>query len=183
MSKKTSQIKSLALRMFELSRNLILIAMVLYLISLFVITIFIVSGPSMEPNFQDKNLLLINQATYWINEPQRGDVVVFKFPGENKTKYIKRIIGLPGETIELKDDGFYINGIKFTEAYLSPETITKPIIKNKTIWKMGNDEYFVCGDNRANSNDSRVWGALPKDMIIGKATFRLLPTYEFGTIK
>lgn len=183
MDSKKPTIKSSALRLFELSRNVILIAMALYLIYLFVLTIFVVSGPSMEPNFQDKNLLLINRASYWFNKPKRSDVVIFYFPGETKLKYIKRIIALPGETIELKNNGFYINGARLAEPYIPATYKTNVLVANQTQWTLKEDQYFVVGDNRENSNDSRVWGVLPKSEIIGKAYFRLLPTGGFGKIE
>lgn len=175
-------IKNWALRIFELARAFILLVMVFYLFYLFILTIFFVSGPSMEPNFKDKEILLINKTAYWFNEPQRKDVIVFFFPGEKKSKYIKRIIGMPGETIELKDNGFYSNGKKIYEPYIPITTKTLEIVKGKNKWVLGADEYFVVGDNRSNSNDSRVWGALPKKEIIGKVWLRLLPFSEFGEI-
>ena len=177
----TKKIRSWALRLFDLAKILILIMMVGFIIYLFILTIFIVSGPSMEPNFQDKNLLLINRTSYWFSEPQRGDVVVFYFPGEEKSKYIKRIIGLPGELVEIKEGYYYINGQKLTESYL-PQPVTQTLIPDHYKWQVGENEYFVSGDNRENSNDSRVWGPLPRKEIIGKAFYRLLPTYEFGKI-
>lgn len=136
---------------------------------------FIVSGSSMEPTFENGQYLIVDELTYRFENPQRGDVIIFRFPQDTKKFFIKRIIGLPGETVliegshitienEEHPDGFVLN-----EAYLTKET-------HSTIrLKLTADEYFVMGDNRPASSDSRIWGPLPRDLIIGRAFLRLLP--------
>jgi len=161
-------------RIFDLGKIVIILAMAIYLIHLFVISVFVVSGESMEPNFHDRNYLLVNKIGYSFVQPQRGEVVVFKFPGELKEKYIKRIIGLPGETIEVKNNGVYVNGSKLIEPYL-PKNFQTTTLSNQNKWTLKDKEYFVLGDNRDNSNDSRVWGPLPKENLIGKITYSLYP--------
>jgi len=136
---------------------------------------FIVEGASMFPTFQDKNYLIVDEISYHLGDPTRGDVVVFHPPQDEAVYYIKRIIGLPSETVSIKKgivtiinkenpDGFVLN-----EPYIS-EIGTSTLAK-----ELNNKEYFVMGDNRPYSSDSRYWGALPRDHIKGRAFLRLLP--------
>jgi len=124
----------------------------------------IISGSSMEPNFHDKNAALINKFWYLFKKPSRGEVVVFRFPGTRTDLYVKRIIGLPGETVEIKDNNVFIDNKLLAEPYINQDT--QQIVYNKTI--LGDNEYFILGDNRGGSNDSRTWGVLEKKFIIGK---------------
>lgn len=171
------------LRFFELSRSMVLIIMLLYIVYLFLFTFFIVSGPSMEPNYQDKEILLVNKASYWFSEPKRGDVVIFYFPGQKKIKYIKRIIALPGERLELKNNAYYLNGNLLEEKYIPKETITSETIFGKNRWVVPENQYFISGDNRPNSNDSRVFAPISKSEILGKVEFRLFPFNSLGIPK
>lgn len=141
---------------------------------------FLVSGSSMEPTFQSGDYVLINEISYRFREPQRGEVVVFKYPGDSKTYFIKRIIGLPNEKVIVKEGEIYVfnqeflNGLKINEDYLFDRTITagdKEIV-------LEDNEYFVMGDNRGASFDSRQWGALDRKNIIGMAWVRLWPLNE-----
>jgi len=160
---------------FELTKNLVILVIIVTLLNFFVATIAIVDGPSMEPNFHTKEGLLINRWTYNFGKPTRGDAVVLKFPGDpERKKYIKRIIGLPGERIQVQDGKVYINGQILQESYIpsyvktdSPSRYIDEIIKP--------DEYFIMGDNRPNSNDSRVWGTAGKRFLIGIASVQLWP--------
>jgi signal peptidase I len=155
--------------------------MVIYLVNLFIGSVFVVSGESMEPNFHDKEYLLVNKIGYTISTPKRGDVVVFKFPGELDQKYIKRVVGLPGDTIEIKNNGVYVNNQKLLESYIPVTTQTAPLV-NQTKWTVKDKEYFVMGDNRENSNDSRVWGVLPKEYLIGKIIYSIYPISNLNGI-
>lgn len=143
----------------------------------FLIQPFLVSGASMEPNFTNGDYLLVDELTYRFREPQRGEVIVFYYPGDNSTYYIKRIIGLPGEKMEIKDGGIIIKnsahpeGLVLNEYYLSPEVTAS--VKNEITVKEG--EYFVMGDNRPYSFDSRNWGFLNKSKIVGMVRLRLWP--------
>jgi signal peptidase I len=167
-------------RFFDLVKSVIILAIVIYLIHIFVITLFVVDGASMEPNFQDKNYLFVDKASYWRSQPGRGDVIVFNYPGSRDQKFIKRIIGLPGEEVEIKDNAVYIKnsentaGFRLTEAYL-PESFQTSTYSGVNDWKLGDGEYFVLGDNRGNSSDSRIWGLLPRSDIIGKASVFIWP--------
>lgn len=163
-------------------------------IRFFVAQPFVVSGASMNNTFNNGNYLIIDELSYRFNEPQRGDVIVFNVPPKglelshydtDKTiYYIKRIIGLPGETVEILGDKVKIynkknpEGIVLDEPYayidkLSPNSESFSSINEKI--ELENNEYFVMGDNRHNSSDSRFWGALPKENIKGRTFIRLFP--------
>lgn len=144
----------------------------------FIFQPFIVSGASMAPSLESGDYLIIDEISYRFSEPQRGDVIVFDagfIPGYSNQRFIKRIIGLPGETVEVSNGEVRItkdNNIDIlSETYL-PEDLKTYGNANITL-KTG--EYFVLGDNRPNSYDSRMWGVIKKGEIIGKASFRLLP--------
>jgi len=135
---------------------------------------FIVNGSSMYPTFETGQYLIVDQITYNFSKPARGDVIVFHFPKNTKRFFIKRIIGLPGESIEIDGEKVYITptgGKKF----LLEEPYIKFGKENHLFKELGETEYFVMGDNRADSLDSRVWGAVGKEYLVGRALFRLLP--------
>lgn len=160
---------------FELTKNLIIIVIIATLVNYFVATIAIVDGPSMEPNFHTKEGLLINRWTYNFGKPARGDAVVLKFPGDPEhKKYIKRIIGLPGERVQVQNGSVYINGTLLEESYIPSTTKTdSPYRYIDEVIKP--DEYFIMGDNRPNSNDSRIWGTAGRRFLIGKSWVKLWP--------
>jgi signal peptidase I len=157
-----------------------LIVVVVIPIRLFIISPFIVDGASMHPTFEHLDYLVVNEFMYYFRAPARGDVIVFRYPAEPSTFYIKRIIGLPGEKVSINHGVVTVttpNGesLTLTEPYLVNEDAT--YTKSTTLQ---NDQYFVMGDNRPNSSDSRVWGPLPKKNIIGRVDLRLLPIGEAG---
>lgn len=149
-----------------------------------------VNGRSMFPTFSSGDYLLTNKVTYRTGEPQRGDVVVFHAPPEASCPtgtgcdFIKRIIAVPGETIALHDNAYYVNGEPIQEEYIPADFKSLPgrFIEGRTV-TMGPNEYFVSGDNREYSSDSRVWGPIGKEAIVGKAFFRYWPTSEIGVIE
>lgn len=160
----------------------VLIALAIVLpIRYFVFQPFIVKGSSMEPNFQTGNYLVIDELSYRLRDVRRGEIIVFKYPKNTTQRYIKRVIGLPGETLEIKSgkvdvlDGQGRPLVLQENTYL-PENETTPGNLKLTL---GPDEYFVLGDNRLASSDSRAWGLLPKNLIIGRVAFRLWPPEEF----
>lgn len=166
--------------LYELTKWLVVVVIIVLMLNFFVATIFIVDGASMEPNFHSGELVIANRWQYLFGTPQRGDAVTLKFPGDpDHKKYIKRVIALPGETVELKNSIIYINGDKLDEPYLAAGTLTLPDM-TKTL---GADEYFLLGDNRTNSSDSRIWGPAPRRYLVARAAFILWPISEFGLVK
>lgn len=165
---------------FELTKWIIVVLVIGVLIHFYVGTLFIVDGQSMEPNFHNGQYILVNRWQYNFGKPERGDVVVLRFPGDPEhKKYIKRVIGLPGEHVEIIDGFVYINGRKLSESYIPTGVLTSPNLNRY----LRDDDYFLLGDNRYNSSDSRVWGICPKRDLIGKAFFTLYPPEMFGKIK
>ena len=143
-----------------------------------------VNGSSMQPTLTDGEQLLVNKFVYRIKDPERYDIVVFPFKYSEETYYIKRIIGLPGETVRIDTEGnIYINGEVLIESY-GAEVITDPGDAAEEI-VLGKDEYFVLGDNRNRSIDSRdpSVGVVKRSSIIGKAGFRIYPLGRFGSIQ
>lgn len=143
----------------------------------FVITPIQVVGTSMKPNLVDGELMLLNKITYNFNEIKRFDIVVVDYKEE---PLIKRVIGLPGETVEYKDDKLYINGNYVKEDFEKNGKTEDYNIKDYGYSKIPEDMYFVVGDNRVNSSDSRTIGLIKKDIILGKANFVLYPFSKFG---
>lgn len=160
---------------FDLAKWLILVLIILSLINTFFVGVFVVDGESMDPSFKDKELVFWNKGIYKENKPLRGDIVVVQYPGDPKHKvYVKRVVGMPGEKIEVKDGKVYINDKLFREKYLSQSLITEP----SGVWKVKSNEYFVMGDNRPNSNDSRFFGAIERRFVLGKALGVIFPRFR-----
>lgn len=158
--------------------QVIIIALIIALpIRWYVAEPFIVNGASMDPTFATGQFLVVDRLSYRFESPHRGDVIVFEYPNDPSTYYIKRIIGLPNETVNIVDGTITIinkenpQGLVLDEPYLSPSHISHDN-SSKTL---GETEYFVMGDNRAQSSDSRFWGPLDKERIIGRPIVRLLP--------
>lgn len=155
---------------------------VAFLIRFFLIQPFYVSGPSMEPNFHNNQYILVDQVTYRFSKPKRGDVVVFKWPQNIAISFIKRVIGTPGETIEVRDGQVYVfnddnpNGARLDESYLAAGT------PNNVRRTLGRNEYFVMGDNRYNSSDSRTWGPVGRHLIVGKVWLVVYPFSDFESV-
>lgn len=130
----------------------------------FVIQTYRVEGPSMLPGLTPDEYVLVNKAVYLFHAPERGDVIVFHYPLDTTRDFIKRIIGLPGDTITVDETHVWVNGVQLKEPYVS--TSANAIGHS---WKVPPNAYFVMGDNRPVSDDSRDWGCVPKDYIVGKA--------------
>ncbi len=137
---------------------------------------FQVRGSSMEPSLYNGQYVIVSKLSYRLSQPQRGDVVVFAPPNGSEEDYIKRIVALPGEHVEVRDGAVWIDGYHLDEPYLNALT---PYYGS---WTVGDDEYFVLGDNRANSNDSHSWGMLPAGNIVGKAWLCYWPPQSWGVI-
>ncbi len=142
----------------------------------------VVLSVSMEPNLIAEQRLLISRVSYLFGSPSRGDIVVFTPPNApaDDPPLIKRLIGLPGETIEFRDTNVYINGIRLEEPYLN-EPCRMGSCPNKT-WTLGADEYFFMGDNRNHSHDSRAFGPIQHDAIMGQAILRWWPPPKWGIL-
>ena len=146
---------------------------------------FIVSGASMDPTFTTGEYLIVDQLSYNFEDPKRGDVIIFKYPVDPKTFFIKRIIGLPGETVSVRRGVPTIyneenpDGLTLDEDYISDEH--QKIETFEVVLKDG--EYFVMGDNRAESSDSRIWGPLDEKYIIGRALIRLFVSHNIAYIR
>lgn len=176
--------------LWEVVKTVAFIILAAVIIRAFLIQPFFVQGQSMETNFHDGNYLLVNQLSYDFGPPRRGDVVVFKAPPEPSANYIKRIIGLPGETVELRNGHVVVynaahrDGVTLDEPYEPADAKTLPE-SGQTRWELGPNQYFVLGDNRLpdKSSDSRAWGPLNKDLLIGKAWLRVYPLAQFGFVQ
>ena len=155
----------------------------------YVIQPFYVKGESMEHTYKNGDYLIINEIGYRFGEPVRGDVVVLRPPNDPSDFYIKRIIGLPGERIQIKDGFVYIldennNSTKLSETYLSDDVITSDAVFTKDpVITLGDDEYLVLGDNREHSTDSRIFGPVKRSALVGKTMLRAWPVSRFELIK
>ena len=162
--------------LWETAKLAVISLVIILPIRYYIIQPFFVLGASMEPNFENGDYLIIDEISYRLNQPQRGDVIVFKYPNNPKQYYIKRIIGLPGEIIAISDEKIIIKNKENPEGFVLNESYLSGIATNGNISAtLGFDEYYVLGDNRGASSDSRMWGALKEEFIVGKALLRAFP--------
>lgn len=147
------------------------VVMALFIMT-FVARAFTVDGPSMMPTLRHGERLLVDKLTYRFSEPQRGDIVVFRYPSDPRQHFIKRLIGLPGDTVEIRDGRVFINGVALEEDY-----VVQPILGRYGPRTVPEGTYFVLGDNRNNSEDSRDprVGFVPRDHLVGRAVWRYWP--------
>jgi signal peptidase I len=169
---------------FKLVRDIVLILAVFLLLGVFVAQPVVVEGTSMLPELHDGERLLVDKLVYYKfkgyswGHIERGDVVVFWYPKEPEKSYVKRVVGLPGETVEVRNGIIYINGEVMHEPYLDPENNRS--LGSFPAKKVDEHYYFVLGDNRDNSSDSRYWGLVPEKYIYGKAFFRYWSPSHIG---
>jgi signal peptidase I len=162
-------------KFWELVRFTIFAIIIVLPIRLFIAQPFIVSGSSMFPTFENGEYLIIDEISYRFDQPERNEVIVFKYPNDTKKFFIKRIIGLPNEEIKIEgSDVIIINkenpdGFRLEQAYVQNKS------NNDASFLLKENEYFVMGDNRISSSDSRYWGPVDENLIIGKVFLRLLP--------
>jgi signal peptidase I len=135
-----------------------------------------VDGASMEPTLQSGEFVIVNKLAYLFGEPTTGDVIVFHFPRDQDQEYIKRIIGMPGDRVEIKNGEVYVNDRVLDEDYIAASPVYEDILD------VPGDSLIVLGDNRNNSSDSHNWGPVPLDYVIGKATFVYWPPTEWGVL-
>jgi len=160
---------------WELVRYGIIALIIVIPFRIFIAQPYVVSGSSMDPTFKDADYIIVDQLSKRFEDPERGDVLIIKYPRDPSKFFIKRLIGFPGETVKI------INGVVniYNQENKDGFALDEPYVvftKNENIsFELGEDQYFVMGDNRAGSSDSRVWGPLPKKFIVGRPIVRLLP--------
>ena len=193
MSKKVYSDKQIEPEKIEQSKMKEIIGLVIYCIIVVVIMFFVIKfvgqrtiviGDSMNPTLHENENLITDKITYRFKEPKRFDIIVFPYQYEENTYYIKRIIGLPGETVQVVDGYVYINGSRLESDIYGNELMDDPMAASRPI-TLGEDEYFVLGDNRNHSQDSRdpSVGEVKKDTIMGKAWVRIYPFDKMGVIR
>jgi signal peptidase I len=143
---------------------------------------FVVSGSSMVPTFEDGQYLIIDEISYRLNDPKRDEVVVFRYPNDPTKFFIKRIIGLPNETVDIKNNTIVITSKEHPDGFTLDQSYIKNETNNNMRFELKDNEYFVMGDNRIASSDSRYWGAVSRDLLIGKVFLRLLPISKIGVL-
>jgi signal peptidase I len=183
--------------LFEWVKALAIAGLLVFVIRWFLVSPFIVDGPSMQPNFLNRERIIVNKIIYDIREPKRGEVIVFHVPQENRD-FIKRVIGEPGDTVKVEGDTIYINGQPIAEPYLADAYAAKHAQNElyneaKSSSNFPNNEFpdgkvpdgmlFVMGDNRSNSEDSRMIGYIPMDRVVGRADLVFWPLGDFHFVK
>jgi len=176
--------KKLLLFIWEISKIVIIALLIVVPIRYFVFQPFFVRGQSMEPNFYQGDYLIIDELSYQFRAPQRGEVIVFKYPNDPSQRYIKRIIGLPGETVKIQEGKVFIEQDGEIQAldelaYLSQFSQTLGDVQ----MTLDKNDYFVLGDNRSVSADSRRWGVLPEENIVGRVFLRAWPFAALAKIE
>lgn len=170
----TTSIKSV----LEILETLVISLAIVLVVRTFIAQPFLVSGSSMEPNFKHGDYLLIDELSYRFRDPERGEVIVFKYPRNHRSHYIKRIVGLPGETILISSGKVIIQKGEEDAKRIKEEYATPSSTFGNTEVELGPDEYFVMGDNRNFSFDSRNWGPLKRSRVTGIVRLRLWPVNE-----
>ena len=168
----------------EFFETIVVVGAIFTLIYLFVARVHKVSGNSMIPTFQSGDFLITEKVDYRLGSPKRGDIIVLKNPRDESQDFIKRIIGLPGDDVKIEGGSVFINGQLLSEQYLPNSTSTAPgafLTEGNTV-RVGTNQYFVFGDNRNHSSDSRDWGGVTKKEIVGKAFFRYWPPKDIGLL-
>ena len=163
---------------YEFIKTIALVFILSFLIRTFLIQTFVVQGKSMEPNYQNRDYLLVDKVTYRFSPPRRGHIVVFRNPENRRVDFVKRIIGLPGEIITIADNKVFINGKALEEEYLSG--VKTEAFDDISEIQLSNNEYFLLGDNRENSLDSRRIGPISRADLIGHVFVRVLPPQRFS---
>lgn len=171
-----SFVKKAGLFIFEIVKVVLISLAIILPIRYFLVQPFYVEGASMEPSFYNKEYLIIDEISYRFADPQRGEVIILKNPGDRRFYFIKRVIGLPGEKLAVLNGRVFINDKQLVETYIKNFSIDDygPIT-------LASDEYFVMGDNRSNSSDSRYFGALKRKDVIGRVWVRGWPLDRFNT--
>lgn len=166
----------------ELLRFVVTAVIIIALIRIFIAQPFIVSGASMEPTFDDGEYLIVDELSYYLRPPERGEVIIFRYPRDPSKFFIKRVIGLPGETIVIEDGRVIIKNQENPEGLRLDEPYVEILGNSRQERTLAPDEYFVLGDNRSASSDSRSWGPVGQELIIGRAFVRLYPLNDLSIL-
>ncbi len=164
----------------QLARDIVeilVITVLIFVVVRFVIQSYHIDGPSMQPGLTTNEYVMVNKVVYLFHPPERGDVIVFHYPHDVTQDYIKRVIGLPGDTLEIDNTHVWVNGVLLKEVYIST-----PYNQQSMKVVVPPDQYFVMGDNRQDSSDSRSWGFVPRDYIVGKGAVVFWPLSQLHFI-
>lgn len=164
----------------ELLKFIFVAAVIVIPVRLFVAQPFFVSGASMVPTFHNGQYLIVDELTYHFEEPKRGDVVIFRYPKDPTEFFIKRIIGLPNETVRISSNGVFVEKQDGSVEQLDESYVVNQGNGGDQTYVVPQDSYFVMGDNRPESSDSRSWGTVPRQNMVGRAFLRLLPIQTFA---
>lgn len=168
--------------LIELLKFAFIAAVIVIPVRMFIAQPFVVSGSSMVPTFHDADYLIVDELSYHLRDPQRGEVIVFRYPNDPTKFFIKRVIGLPGETIKIKGSEVTILNKENPDGFIMNE----PYVQNKSSdvlqTTLGETQYFAMGDNRIASSDSRSWGNLDRKYMVGRALLRIVPFKDAGTL-
>ena len=177
-------LRSLWLFFLDFLETIVVSLAVFALVYIFLFQPHQVDGHSMEPNFHNGEYILTDKVSYRLHAPKRGDVVVFHSPQDERVDFIKRIIGLPSDTVMVKDGYAYVNNVKLPEPYINDPGKVLPgaFLAEGTPVTVPDGEYFVMGDNRLHSSDSREWGFVTRQEIVGRAFFRYWPISDIGLV-
>lgn len=159
----------------EFFRFAFLAAIIVIPFRMFIAQPFVVNGASMDPTFHSGEYLIVDQLIYRFENPERGSILIFKYPRDPSKYFIKRVIGLPSETVEIRDGQIWILNEEYPEGFLLEEPYVEHERGDNMTVVLDSDEYFVLGDNRQGSSDSRVWGTLPEQLVVGRPIVRLFP--------
>lgn len=184
VGERKSFFQNLGSHIIDFIQTFVVFGAIFALIYLFVAQFHKVSGNSMIPTMHNGDYLITEKVSYKLGDPKRGDIIVLKNPRDESQDFIKRIIAIPGDTITVEEMAVFINGGQTLEEYLPPQTPTHTgayLSQRKNI-RLDNNEYFVMGDNREHSSDSREWGPITKQEIVGKAFFRYWPPDGIGLL-
>ncbi|MEY2671710.1 MAG: hypothetical protein RL687_127 [Candidatus Parcubacteria bacterium] len=171
-------IREQLLNIWDLAKFMVLALIIVIPIRTYIAQPFIVSGDSMVPTFHNGEYLIVDEISYHMGKIKRGDVVIFKYPNDPSRYFIKRMIGLPNEKIEISGKTVKITNKENPDGFILDEPYINESFTTNAPYQTGPDQYFVMGDNRNRSSDSRVWGVVDKKFLIGRAYLRLLPFNE-----
>lgn len=177
--------KQIALFLLDFIQSLVIALTIYVVLYHYVAQPQLVVSISMEPTFIEGDRLIVEKLSYRFGAPKRGDIIVFQFPDNPEIMLVKRVIGLPGETIEIQENKLYINDVLLSETYTKEldSTVGGTELKENGSFIIPENEYVVLGDNREKSSDSRLWGTITREHIIGKVFMRMWPLYKIGVIE